>query len=162
VAVVRPIITYAATVWWPKTEVTTVRTKLNSLQRLVCLGTTGAITTTPTAAMETILNLTPLDIYICGVARMGAYRLQITESWRPTFTSKGHTRITDKIQNDTLLMTSDTMVKKHSFARPLEVLIDEREGWNAGDYQITNGDLVWYTDGSRTKVGQEYMVSDSK
>jgi hypothetical protein len=80
----------------------------------------GAITTTPTAAMKTILNLTPLDIYICGVARMGAYRLQITESWRPTFTRKGHTRITD-----TLLMTSDTMVKKHSFARPLEVLIDK-------------------------------------
>jgi hypothetical protein len=72
VAVERPIITYAATVWWPKTEQTTVRTKLNSLQRLVCLGTTGAITTTPTAAMETIQNLTPLDIYIHRVARMGA------------------------------------------------------------------------------------------
>jgi hypothetical protein len=87
--------------------------------------------------MEAILNLTPLDIYIHRVARMGAYRLQITESWRPTFTRKGHTRITDKIQNDTLLMTSDTMVKKHSFARPFEVLIDKME-WNAGDYQITN------------------------
>jgi hypothetical protein len=84
---------------------------------------------------------------------MGAYRLQITESWRPTFTRKGHTRITDNIQNDTLLMTSDTMVKKHSFVRPFEVLIDKREGWNAGYYQITKGDLVWYTDGSRTKEG---------
>jgi hypothetical protein len=47
VVAVTPIITYAATVWWPKTEQTTVRTKLNSLQRLVCLGTTGAITTNP-------------------------------------------------------------------------------------------------------------------
>jgi hypothetical protein len=47
---------------------------------VVCLGTTGAITTTTTAAMETILNLTALDIYIRGVARMGAYRLQVTES----------------------------------------------------------------------------------
>jgi ribonuclease HI len=45
------------------------------------------------------------------------------------------------------------MVKKPSFARPFEVLIDKREGWNAGDYQITNGDLVRYTDGSRTKEG---------
>jgi hypothetical protein len=97
VAVVRPIITYAATVWWPKTEQTIVRTKLNSVQRIACLGTTGAIITTPTAAMETIVNQTPLDIYICGVARMGAYRLQITESWRSTFTRKGHTTITDKM-----------------------------------------------------------------
>jgi hypothetical protein len=71
VAVVRPIITYVVTVWGSKTGQTTVRTKLSSLQRLVCLGTTGAITT-PTAAMETILNPTPLDIYIRGVARMGA------------------------------------------------------------------------------------------
>jgi ribonuclease HI len=45
------------------------------------------------------------------------------------------------------------MVEKHAFARPFEVLIDKREGWNAGDYQITNGNLVWYTDGSRTKGG---------
>jgi hypothetical protein len=45
------------------------------------------------------------------------------------------------------------MVKRHSFARPLEVFIDKREGWNAGDYQITNGDLLWYTDGSGTKEG---------
>jgi hypothetical protein len=98
----------------------------------------GAITATPTAAVETILNLTPLDIYIHRVSRMVAYRLQITESWRPTFTRKGHTRITDKTQNDALLMTSDTMVKKHSFTRPFEVLIDKREGWNTGDYQIIN------------------------
>jgi hypothetical protein len=65
----------------------------------------------------------------------------------------GHTRITDKIQNDTLLITSDTMMKKLSFARLFDVLIDKSEGWNAGDYQITNGDLMWYTDGFRTKEG---------
>jgi hypothetical protein len=90
----------------------------------------GAITTTPTAAMETILNLTPLDIYIGRVAIMGAYRLQITESWRPTFTRKGHTRITDKIQNDTLLMTSDTMVKKNipSLDHSRSSLIKEKDG----------------------------------
>jgi ribonuclease HI len=40
---------------------------------------------------------------------------------------------------------------KHPFARPFEVLIDKREGWNAGDYQITNEDLMWYMDGSRKK-----------
>jgi ribonuclease HI len=41
----------------------------------------------------------------------------------------------------------------HSFARPFEVLIYKREGWNAGDYLITTGDLMWYTDRSRTKEG---------
>jgi hypothetical protein len=49
----------------------------------------GATTTAPTDAMETILNLTPLDIYIHGVARMGAYRLQVTESWRQGWDTQG-------------------------------------------------------------------------
>jgi hypothetical protein len=30
------------------------------------------------AAMETLLNMLPLDIFIKGVARMGAYRLNAT------------------------------------------------------------------------------------
>jgi hypothetical protein len=56
------------------------------------------------------------------------------------------------------------MVKKHSFARPFEVLIDKREGWNAGDYQITNEDLVWYRMAPEQKKAQEqeYMVSDPR
>jgi hypothetical protein len=59
-----PIITYTATVWWRKTEQTTVRTKLKSLQRLACFGTMVSMKIKTTAAMETILNLTKLDIYI--------------------------------------------------------------------------------------------------
>lgn len=78
IMVIRPIITYAAVVWWIKVEQTNVRTKLNSLQRLVCLGITGAMVNTPTKSMETILNLTPLDLFIQGVAGMSTYRLKTT------------------------------------------------------------------------------------
>lgn len=49
--VVKPIISYASIIWWPKVEQATVRTRFDSLQRLVCLGVLGAMTTTPIKAI---------------------------------------------------------------------------------------------------------------
>jgi len=41
------------------------------------LAITGSMKSTPTAAMETLLNLTPLDLVIHVEARMALYRLHI-------------------------------------------------------------------------------------
>jgi hypothetical protein len=57
------------------------------------------------AAMETLLNMLPLDICIKGVARMGAYRLKCNNSWRNL--EYGHSRITSIITNPVLEMDSD-------------------------------------------------------
>jgi hypothetical protein len=46
---------------------------------MACLAITGAMRSTPTAAMEVLLNLTPLDLLIMAEARMAFYRLQITK-----------------------------------------------------------------------------------
>jgi hypothetical protein len=51
--------------------------QLGRIQRMVCLTITGAIKTTPTVAMEILLNLTPLDLLIMAEARITLYRLQI-------------------------------------------------------------------------------------
>jgi hypothetical protein len=56
-AVVRPIVTYAATIWWPRVK--TSQAELSKLQRLVCLGIMGAMRSAPTAAMEVLLGLPP-------------------------------------------------------------------------------------------------------
>jgi hypothetical protein len=56
-AVVRPIITYAVTICWPKVNLKTSQAELGRLQRMACLGITGAIRTAPTAAMEVLLGL---------------------------------------------------------------------------------------------------------
>jgi hypothetical protein len=53
--VVRPIVTYAATVWWPTFKLKTSQAELSKLQRLACLGITGAMKTTLTAAVEVLL-----------------------------------------------------------------------------------------------------------
>jgi hypothetical protein len=61
-AVVRPIVTYDATNWWPNVKLKTSQADLNRLQRMACLGITGAMRTAQTSAMEVLLGLSP---YIC-------------------------------------------------------------------------------------------------
>jgi hypothetical protein len=60
--VIRPIVTYAATVSWPRMKYGTSRAELSKLQRKACLGITGAIRTAPTAAIEILLGLPPLHL----------------------------------------------------------------------------------------------------
>jgi hypothetical protein len=50
--VIRPVLTYSSTVWWPKVRYNVKRTQLSKIQRLACVATTGAMKITPTAAME--------------------------------------------------------------------------------------------------------------
>jgi hypothetical protein len=40
---------------------------------MACLAITGAMKTTPTAAMELLLHLTPLDLLIMAEARIALY-----------------------------------------------------------------------------------------
>jgi hypothetical protein len=44
---------------------------------MACLAVTGAMKSTPTAAMEVLLNLNPLDLLIMAEAMMALYRLEI-------------------------------------------------------------------------------------
>ena len=57
VAIIRPMLTLVAIVWWSRVELGVAKTMLGKLQRLACLAITGAIRTTPTAAMEILIGL---------------------------------------------------------------------------------------------------------
>jgi hypothetical protein len=50
--VVRPIITYATIMWWPRVKYRTSWAKLFKQEKLACPGTTGAVTTVPAAAVQ--------------------------------------------------------------------------------------------------------------
>jgi hypothetical protein len=75
--VIRPSILHGAIVWWSKVMQKTAKTQLGRIQRMACLAITGAMKSTPTTAMEILLNLTPLDLVILAEARMALYRLCI-------------------------------------------------------------------------------------
>jgi hypothetical protein len=78
IRVIRPSIFYGALVWWSKATYKTTKTLLSRIQRTACLAITGAMKSTSTAAMEVLLNLTPLDLLIMAEARMTLSRLRIT------------------------------------------------------------------------------------
>jgi len=63
---IRPIITYGAAAWYNKIRQGTARQTLSKIQRLACLCITGAIRPCPTAAMQVMLDLTPLHLTVQG------------------------------------------------------------------------------------------------
>jgi hypothetical protein len=87
--VIRPSIYYGALVWWSKAMQKTTKTQLDRIQRAACLAITGAMKSTPTAAMEVLLNLTPLDLLIMAEARMALYRLHIIKQTAASETEAG-------------------------------------------------------------------------
>ena len=89
---IRPIITYGSIAWWPRSQLTTYREELSKLQRTACLAITGAFKTTPTAAMEKILDLTPLHIVIETEARLSLHRLAINGLWDSSKPRTRHTK----------------------------------------------------------------------
>jgi hypothetical protein len=61
---VTPTVTCAATVWWFRVKLKGSQAELSKLQRMACLGITGAIRTAPTAATEVLLGLPPLHLTV--------------------------------------------------------------------------------------------------
>jgi hypothetical protein len=78
-AVVRPIVTYAATVWWLRVKYKTSQAELSKLQTVAWLGSTDAIKTALTAAMEVQLVLHPLHLQVEAEVILGNYRLRCNE-----------------------------------------------------------------------------------
>jgi len=75
--VIRPSIFHGDLVWWFKAMQKTTKTQLGRIERMACLAIMGSMKSTPNAAMEILLNLTPLDLVIQAEARMVLYRLHI-------------------------------------------------------------------------------------
>jgi ribonuclease HI len=155
VAVIRPQITYASLVWWQKAQQTTAAKELTSLQRLACLCTTGAFSSTPSAALEILLGLLPLSLFISMEARLAAYRLKITDNWRGSLRGVGHSLITEQfMKNSVLDMRPDFMATEYLFTRSYSVTLGTRADWYGNyDPEQFKSWMVWYTDGS--KIGTD-------
>jgi hypothetical protein len=102
--VIRPIITYASLVWVGNTFTQQSQDKLRRLQRLACLCITSAISSTPTRALEILLSLTPLHLFLRGTACRTAHRLKILGNWKGTNyyvnNSKSHIDICNRLMTD--------------------------------------------------------------
>lgn len=125
VAVVRPMLSYCATVWWHKTNQKTALGKLQKVQRTACLAITGAIRTTPTAALEVLSGLTPLDLYLEGVAGTASLRLDRSGLWKTRMGLKGHGQALERLlsKEPETGMPTDGIPKTIIFVKPFQISI---------------------------------------
>lgn len=152
-AVIRPMLCHGCVVWWPRLDVDSARKTLMELQRLVCICVTGAMKTTATAAMETLLCMPPVDLVVKARAFATADRLAQNGLWASNFQS-GHGMITGLISDPIFNMPRDRMKPELNFAKNFEVFFPERQDWLDGwPTYLPKDRLVRFTDGSKTTEG---------
>ena len=161
ISLVRPIMTYASVIWIKNTLTESNYKKLKRVQRLGCLSTLNAMHTTPTAGMELILNIRPINIYLQENALKSHVRLIKTGNWKVELGKEGrknnHSAIVRKFAQeiDDIYMQTDKLVLKEyeycNFSRDIqqkEILQQKIRLTPTEDNQIN-----CFTDGSKTEQG---------
>ncbi|XP_018579651.1 uncharacterized protein LOC108917505 [Anoplophora glabripennis] len=141
------MLAYWAVVWWPKSQQTTARQKLSQVQRIACLSITGAMRTTPTIAMEAMLCLLPLDIYLREMALTTMLRLKNVGLKPDVGCGEVRSCLWSEVVRKTPLLQADTDSYSPWFAfdKPYTVLTKRQE-------ETARGDVISvFTDGSKRK-----------
>lgn len=155
--VVRPILAYGALVWWPGLEKITYHRELESIQRMACLSISGALGSTPTMGLYSVLGILPIDIFIKGEAYMAAIRvIKNLGVGRVTY---GHLGLISTCDQTPI----DYQKKSLNFVRKYKIITPDRNDWSIDYTQISGFENV-YTDGSKmeNRVGAGVFVDNSQ
>ena len=157
-SIVRPGMSYGSQIWYKKCFMMrcgrkVTHTKLQKVHRLALLMITGASKSSPTDALEAIINLAPLFLFIESEAIMENYRVEVSEL--PEVKKLVDLNIKQLHKETTVLnMTiSDKLKTKYNTRKNYAIRIPAREEWNNEELITNVFDLVWYTDGSKTENG---------
>jgi hypothetical protein len=91
---------------------------------MACLIITGDMKSTPTAAMEVFLDLTPLDVLIMAEARMALYRLHTLTKTAVSETTAGLPSIQKSVSDSILGMRPDHTIPLYHNSRSFVVIIN--------------------------------------
>lgn len=138
---------YGSFLWNHICKLKYVQEKLGKFQRMACKAITGAWKSTPTAALEAMLNLPPLHLVIesDAIATLG----RLAKLNGNILNNTDHSRIWFKtIATDpTFDMPSDKINPVFKFNKNYKIHFPSREEWLNGVLPPKHG-TVWYTDGS--------------
>ena len=156
---VKPVLSYGATIWINGTKTKHNQTLLNGVQRLANVIITGALPTTPGTALDVITGSPPLHLWLSEEAAKGALRLRDLGHWLPPPAGRSSTRITSHIStNDRLLrdipecnLTRDEQTPALSIDQTFQVEIPAKETYQEVNYD--QYEITCYTDGSKTTEG---------
>lgn len=148
-AIVRPMVSYAAFIWWPRCKIGAVQKQLGKIQRLALISITGAMKSTPTAALEALLNIEPLHIYVESMAR--ATCIGLNQSALLIKSDYGHSSLWNQMIKEapSLDMPFDSITPVYRFDNKFHLSFPTRESWKNGTAINNSNSLTWYSDGSR-------------
>lgn len=162
-AVIRPIIEYACLIWNPALKLGVTQKLLSKLQRAALLSITGAYPSTPTRALEVLLNIPPLHIFLLGSATQMAHALRVKGCWegdkRIIGNAKSHIDTANRLLNESPVfkLPVDKLkepVRIHD--RPFKVEIPKRESYQGAGPEFDKDlvdEIYCFTDGSKTDKG---------
>ena len=130
----------------------TTKIQLGRIQRMAYLAITGAMKSTPTAAIEVLLDLTLLDPLIMAEARMALYRLQILKQPAVPKLVAVLLSIWKNVRGPILEMCLDYTILVYHCSKIFNVMIDW-DYWRNKNPVFPEGALIWFTEGSRASSG---------
>ena len=106
--------------------------------------------TTPTAALEILLDLRPLWLHVQGEAMASCYRMAAQGTWGREDIDYGHSQLLKVMRGIVPISAfpSDLMLPQHRFNKGFQVVIPSREDWVDQGKSLLGDSEVIYTDGS--------------
>jgi len=144
IAVVRPVLMYGVSVWWPSLDKVTYKKMLEKVQRLGCMLISGALRSTPTYALEVMFHLLPVDIIGKQIAASTAARLSTVSQWKCL--QIGHSTIGNSLKDEVTKV--DYIIPTLSFVKNFRTSCPSREYWRNGSAPVTKA-IQFFTDGSK-------------
>ncbi|KAL5249176.1 hypothetical protein ACHWQZ_G000615 [Mnemiopsis leidyi] len=156
---VKPILSYGATIWVNGTKTKHNQQLLSGVQRLANVIITGALPTTPGSALDVINGSPPLHLWLAEEAAKGALRLKNLGHWLPPPAGRANMRLTSHITTIENTLRSipecklerDETTPKLCIDQQFEIEIPTRESYHEKDY--TEFGATCFTDGSKTSEG---------
>lgn len=158
-AVVRPILMYGAAIWWPSLGADSNCRRLDRIARQVGIGITGALRSTASDALLSILSIPPSKIYAEYSGARTAARLTALGLWKSK--PYGHSRILDTWRLK-IPKRIDSCTTHLAFSKKYSVEFPSRESWQ-DESPVQDFHRVVYTDGSKklSGCGAGFYFSDN-
>ena len=115
--------------------------------------TTGAFRTTPTSAMEVLVNIPPLNLLVIYEALNANYRFAISDKKEIRDLVDDELEKMNNVNPLTKITLSDHMCVKYNFEINYAVEEFNRGKWLNKEIIFEPNDVIWYTDGSKMNTG---------
>jgi ribonuclease HI len=154
--IIIPRITYGCMVWWHKAQSKTNQIKLASMQRKALMMVTGAVSNTPTEALNAILSVTPIQIKIKMNAMKACSRLRNNKMWEMrNYYTKQHRGIVLEVEKIETAEDRDEIDPIWNTNKKYKCIINERKNWKYS-LPISKNSECWYSDGSKIENKTAY------